>query len=62
MTKDESNDEIMGNPAIILEGEDLKKFDEYDKRPLTEKEKALLIEADEFYAEMVKKEASLNIS
>ena len=62
MTKDESNDEIMGNPAIILEGEDLKKFDEYDKRPLTEKEIALLIEADEIYAEMTKKEAGLNIS
>ena len=49
-------DENMALPGVpVLTGEDARRFEEYDKRPLTEKEKALLKEADEFYAVMCKK-------
>ncbi len=47
-----STDQELALPAIIFEGEDAKFFDEYNKRPRTEHEKALLVEADRIYASM----------
>ena len=53
-------DNIMGLPEIVITEEDAERFEEYDKRPLTGKEKALLKEADEYYAEMCAKNGGMS--
>ena len=49
MAGDSTDTEEMGYPQCIIEGEDLEAFEEYDKRPLTEKELQTLREAREVY-------------
>lgn len=52
----DNNTKEMGLPNVLeLHGEAARIFEEYDKRPLTKKEKQILEEADEFYRTMCAK-------